>query len=216
MEQKENVSLNVKTQIVNIGGKNMNDNKDFVSNKVHLPNDPSINVLNQNSQYKNSLQKQKEEENRRKKENVKSKIKTILWFLGLIVLNVLLQVLGYYGNHDYYSGFEFNWEVCIWGSILYCIFSLIFFSLSDRAKNPEWYEAADKARKEAQQKRAAEIKKQAEEDKKYIPKCPTCGCENVRRISSTERGVNAVMFGVYGTKRKCQFECQNPNCKYRW
>lgn len=212
LELKENVNLNVKTQIVNIGGKNMSnsDNKDFVSNKVNLPNDPSINVLNQNSQYKNSIQKQ--EENRRKKENVKSKIKTLIWFLGLIVLNVLFQVLGYYGNHDYYSGFEFNWEVCIWGSISYCMFSLIISALSKRAKNPEFYEAIDKAR----QKQIEEIKKQAEEDKKYIPKCPTCGCENVRKISSTERGVNAVMFGVYGTKRKCQFECQNPNCKYRW
>ena len=101
--------------------------------------------------------------------------------------------------------------------ILYISFiSLIIFSLSDRAKNPEWYEAVDKARAEARQKQIEEIKKQAEEDKKYIPKCPTCGCENVRRISSTERGVNAVVFGIYGTKRKCQFECQNPNCKYRW
>ena len=49
-----------------------------------------------------------------------------------------------------------------------------------------------------------------------VPKCPTCGSTNIRRITATERGMNAVMFGVFGTKRKCQFECQNPNCKYRW
>ena len=49
-----------------------------------------------------------------------------------------------------------------------------------------------------------------------IPKCPTCGSTNIRHISSTERGVNAVMFGFFGNKRKCQFECLNPNCKYRW
>ena len=49
-----------------------------------------------------------------------------------------------------------------------------------------------------------------------IPKCPTCGSTNIRHITATERGVNAVMFGVFGTKRKHQFECQNPNCKYRW
>ena len=58
-----------------------------------------------------------------------------------------------------------------------------------------------------------EIKKSK---KQNIPKCPTCGSTNIRRITATERGVNAVMFGVFGTKRKCQFECQNPNCKYRW
>ena len=51
---------------------------------------------------------------------------------------------------------------------------------------------------------------------KNVPKCPTCGSTNIRHITATERGVNAVMFGVFGTKRKCQFECQNPNCKYRW
>lgn len=195
----------------------MNDNKDFVSDKVHLPNDPSINVLNQKSQYKNSIQKQKEEENRRKKEDAKFKIKTLFWFLGLITLNVLMQVAFYfYNNYQWNEEFEFQWGLLFWVSVVYCICSLIVSSSSDIAKNPEKYEAIEKARAEARQKQIEEIKKQAEEDKKYIPKCPTCGCENVRRISSTERGVNAVMFGVFGTKRKHQFECQNPNCKYRW
>lgn len=49
-----------------------------------------------------------------------------------------------------------------------------------------------------------------------LPKCPTCGSTNIRHISSTERGINAVMFGFFGNKRKCQFECLNPNCRYRW
>lgn len=49
-----------------------------------------------------------------------------------------------------------------------------------------------------------------------LPKCPTCGSTNIRHISSTERGVNAVMFGFFGNKRKCQFECLNPNCRYMW
>lgn len=49
-----------------------------------------------------------------------------------------------------------------------------------------------------------------------LPKCPTCGSTNIRHISSVERGVNAVLFGLLGNKRKCQFECLNPNCRYRW
>lgn len=53
-----------------------------------------------------------------------------------------------------------------------------------------------------------------QEDNK--PQCPTCGSTNIRHISSAERGVNAVMFGFFGNKRKCQFECLNPNCRYRW
>lgn len=59
-------------------------------------------------------------------------------------------------------------------------------------------------------------KKELEEASHNKPKCPTCGSTNIRHITATERGMNAVMFGVFGTKRKCQFECQNPNCKYRW
>ena len=48
------------------------------------------------------------------------------------------------------------------------------------------------------------------------PKCPTCGSTNIRRISATEKVVNVGMFGLFGNKRKYQFECLNPNCKYKW
>ena len=54
------------------------------------------------------------------------------------------------------------------------------------------------------------------EQGQYIPKCPTCGSTNIRRISSTERGINAAIFGLFGNKRTCQFECLNSACKYRW
>ena len=50
----------------------------------------------------------------------------------------------------------------------------------------------------------------------YTVKCPTCGCPNVHRISSTEKLGNAMAFGFFGNKRKQQFECMNPNCRYRW
>jgi len=53
-------------------------------------------------------------------------------------------------------------------------------------------------------------------EEQNVPKCPTCGSTDIRHISATERGVNAFMFGIFGNKRKCQFECQNPKCKYRW
>lgn len=48
------------------------------------------------------------------------------------------------------------------------------------------------------------------------PRCPTCGGTELRHISGTERGVNAVVFGFFGNKRKYQFQCLNPNCKYTW
>lgn len=49
-----------------------------------------------------------------------------------------------------------------------------------------------------------------------MPKCPTCGSENIRRISQNERAGNALMFGLYGNKRKYQFECLNKSCGYKW
>lgn len=53
-------------------------------------------------------------------------------------------------------------------------------------------------------------------NQQFTPKCPTCGCTNIRRISATEKAVNIGMFGLLGNKRKYQFECLNPACKYKW
>ena len=50
----------------------------------------------------------------------------------------------------------------------------------------------------------------------FTPKCPTCGCTEIRKISATEKVVNIGMFGLLGNKRKYQFECLNPACKYKW
>ena len=70
--------------------------------------------------------------------------------------------------------------------------------------------------KEKQRIQQEQEKIRQQDKETNIPKCPTCGSTNIRHISSTERGVNAVMFGFFGNKRKCQFECLNPNCRYRW
>ena len=70
--------------------------------------------------------------------------------------------------------------------------------------------------KEYNEKQKEEQERIAQENANNIPKCPTCGSTNIRRISGTEKAVNTAAFGLYGNKRKCQFECQNPNCRYRW
>lgn len=49
-----------------------------------------------------------------------------------------------------------------------------------------------------------------------IPTCPTCGSTNIRRISTAEKATGVILFGIFSNKRKYQFECQNPKCKYRW
>lgn len=47
-----------------------------------------------------------------------------------------------------------------------------------------------------------------------LPSCPTCHSKDIRRITSGEKVVNAAMFGIWGTKRRQQFQCNN--CGYRW
>lgn len=68
------------------------------------------------------------------------------------------------------------------------------------------------------QERIAQRMKEIEEDKikNPMPHCPSCGSTNVRRISSGEKVASTLVFGIFSNKRKKQFQCLNPNCKYRW
>lgn len=47
-----------------------------------------------------------------------------------------------------------------------------------------------------------------------IPKCPTCGSTNLKKISATSKAVNTIAFGLLGTKRHKTFHCNN--CGYTW
>jgi len=49
-----------------------------------------------------------------------------------------------------------------------------------------------------------------------LPKCPVCGSKDIRRISSGEKIGSAVALGFFSNKRRQQFECLNPSCKYRF
>lgn len=53
-----------------------------------------------------------------------------------------------------------------------------------------------------------------EDQNKNIPKCPTCSSINLKKISTTAKAVNTVMFGLLGTKRHKTFHCNN--CGYEW
>ena len=47
-----------------------------------------------------------------------------------------------------------------------------------------------------------------------VPKCPTCGSTNIKKISDLSRGAHALMFGIFSNTARSQFECQN--CHYKW
>ncbi len=56
--------------------------------------------------------------------------------------------------------------------------------------------------------------KKANEGNVYIPKCPTCGSINLRRISSSKRITSAVMWGVFSNEFGKSFVCND--CGYKW
>ena len=47
-----------------------------------------------------------------------------------------------------------------------------------------------------------------------IPKCPTCGSENVHPISAGKKAVGFLTVGVFSKNFGKSYECEN--CKYRW
>lgn len=47
-----------------------------------------------------------------------------------------------------------------------------------------------------------------------IPKCPTCGSSNIKRVSGTSKAVSVAMFGLLSQKVKKHFHCNN--CGYEW
>ncbi|MCM1062470.1 MAG: hypothetical protein NC452_19630 [Eubacterium sp.] len=47
-----------------------------------------------------------------------------------------------------------------------------------------------------------------------VPKCPTCGSTNIKRISTSNRAVSIGLFGLLSGKIGKNYECRN--CKAKW
>ncbi|MBC5688229.1 hypothetical protein H8S37_04705 [Mediterraneibacter sp. NSJ-55] len=91
----------------------------------------------------------------------------------------------------------------------------------DVAIDPNFFDAMIKLHDEdiieyelkmSQLRTQVEQQKAAEESNK--PKCPTCQSTNIRKITTASKATNAVLFGLFGNKRKMQFHCNN--CGYEW
>lgn len=50
--------------------------------------------------------------------------------------------------------------------------------------------------------------------KQNIPKCPTCGSTNIKKISTSKKIRGGLMFGLFSRNVRNTFECLN--CKYKW
>lgn len=47
-----------------------------------------------------------------------------------------------------------------------------------------------------------------------IPKCPTCSSTNLKKITTSSKVMNTVLWGIFGTKRHKTFHCND--CGYEW
>lgn len=50
--------------------------------------------------------------------------------------------------------------------------------------------------------------------KKHIPKCPTCGSENIKKISDISKAGSVALWGLFSRKVYMQWHCNN--CGSEW
>lgn len=72
--------------------------------------------------------------------------------------------------------------------------------------------ALEKRQEEATSNRLYMEKQLAQ--KANVPRCPTCGSTNVRRISTLDRAVSVGILGIFSGKIGKNYECLN--CKAKW
>ena len=69
-------------------------------------------------------------------------------------------------------------------------------------------------RKNDEMKTSIAVGKAILEEKSRVPKCPTCGSTNIRKMGGVERGVSIAAFGIFSKKINKTFKC--CNCGYTW
>ena len=69
-------------------------------------------------------------------------------------------------------------------------------------------------RKNDEMKASIAVGKAILEEKSRVPKCPTCGSTNIRKMGGVERGVSIAAFGIFSKKINKTFKCSN--CGYTW
>lgn len=78
--------------------------------------------------------------------------------------------------------------------------------------NPLYDKELDKQIREQVRKEVASIRPASQNSN--IPKCPTCGSTNIKRISTANRAVSIGLFGILSGKIGKNYECKN--CRAKW
>ena len=63
-------------------------------------------------------------------------------------------------------------------------------------------------------RQGADVKTAFRNGGQNMPKCPTCGSTNIRRMSGVERGASIAAFGLFSKKINKNFKCNNCGCTW--
>lgn len=63
-------------------------------------------------------------------------------------------------------------------------------------------------------RQGADVKTAFRNGGQNMPKCPTCGSTNIRKMGGVERGTSIWAFGIFSKKINKTFKC--GNCGYTW
>lgn len=78
----------------------------------------------------------------------------------------------------------------------------------------EQYGKDSQAYQQAIVEQCIEADRSKKQESSNIPKCPTCGSTNIKRITGTERAVSILGLGVFSKKINKSYKC--VKCKSTW
>ena len=62
--------------------------------------------------------------------------------------------------------------------------------------------------------KATTVQQESATQQQNVPKCPTCGSTNIKKISAGSRWLSTGLFGISSSKMGKSMECRN--CGYKW
>ena len=80
--------------------------------------------------------------------------------------------------------------------------------------SPLYSEEYAKQREEKQTRESMNLPSSYKAQQQNIPKCPTCGSTNIKRITTANRAVSVLTLGILSGKIGKNYECLD--CKAKW
>lgn len=148
----------------------------------------------------------------------KTSKKTTIKCIITLIISFALGILGYYYAGEYGDGYSVGsfflfiiFAPCLIWIFIFGIFNFGTDFFTNKNNTPQEKQNTN------QTKNDPKIEyKPISKPEQNIPRCPTCGCTNIKKLDSFDRGLSVFAWGLASSKIGKQFECLNPKCKYKW